>query len=236
MDESRRIRFLVAPTLFVASLLWGAWSEGFLEHVPDSGLKLVTLIAAGGIVVFAGGYVIGTITYFVLRLFFRYRPRRWGKSRFHEVALSEDAFREVWEQRLHAIGKPDRWKELFAGAAFDHGILRKTHEGVHLWLIRRWNAFNIAATSFFGLVFFSFPIGHFVIGIPFTAIWYVPVGGFAAILFVTMIWSWRDTMNMANFMATLPVDRPERAWNARDHSIHDPRPLDPKFIRPESGL
>ncbi len=27
MDEDRRIRFLVAPILFVASLLWGAMSD-----------------------------------------------------------------------------------------------------------------------------------------------------------------------------------------------------------------
>ncbi len=205
----QRIRFLVAPTLFVASLLWGAWSEGFLEHAPNSDSKLVTLIAAGGLVVFAGGYVIGTITHFVLRLFFRYRPRLWGNSRFHEVALSDDAFRQVWEQRLHAFGEPDRWKELVAGAAFDHGILRKTHEGVHLWLIRRWNAFNIAATSLFGLLF-SFPVGYFVIRIPVEPIWYVPVGIFSLILAFMMFWSWHDTMNMANFMATLPaVDRTE---------------------------
>jgi hypothetical protein len=203
MDESRRIRFLVAPTLFVASLLWGAWSEGFLEHVPDSDLKLVTLIAAGGLVVFAGGYVIGTCTHFVLRLI----SPLFGIP-FHEVALSYDAFGQVWK-KLDAHGEPDRSKELFAGVAFDHGILRNTYEGVHLWLIRRWNAFNIAATSLFGLVF-SFPVGYFVIRIPVEAVWYVPVGIFLVILAFMMFWSWRDTMNMANFMAALPaVDRPE---------------------------
>lgn len=108
-----------------------------------------------------------------------------------------------------AFGEPDRWKELVAGAAFDHGILRKTHEGVHLWLIRRWNAFNIAATSLFGLLF-SFPVGYFVIRIPVEPIWYVPVGIFSVIFAFMMFWSWHDTMNMANFMATLPaVDRTE---------------------------
>jgi phosphotransferase system glucose/maltose/N-acetylglucosamine-specific IIC component len=207
MDEDRRIRFLVAPMLFVASLLLGALSDqtarDFIVQTlknPDWS-KLIGLIAGGGVVVFAVGYIIGTVTYFVLRLLFRYRPQRWGKSRFHEVALSDDAFFQVWT-KLGASGMPDRWQELFAGVAFDHGVLRESPEGVHRWLFRRWNAFNIATTSFCGLIL-SFPFGHFI-GIPCSLAWYFSVGAFAAILVFVMVWAWRDTMNMADFMARLP--------------------------------
>jgi hypothetical protein len=90
MDEDRRIRFLVAPTLFVASLLWGAWSDHAWRDFMVATLKdhewpkLIAAIAGGGLLVFVAGYVIGTWTYFVLRLFFRYRPQCWGKSRFHD--------------------------------------------------------------------------------------------------------------------------------------------------------
>jgi len=210
MDEDRRIRFLVAPTLFVALLLLGALSnqaerDFILEALknPDWS-KLIGLIAGfiagGGLVVFVLGYVIGTWTYFVLRVFFLLRPRSWGKSRFHEIALSDSAFKKVWEIVLPS-GVPDRRQELSAGVAFDHDFLRKTNNGVHLWLVRRWNAFSIAATSFWALVF-SFPIGH-AVGIPMEQVWWLPPAAiFAAILVVVSFWAWRDTMNMLEFMAS----------------------------------
>jgi hypothetical protein len=117
MDEDRRIRFLVAPTLFVASLLWGAWSDSVAHEFIVQALKLpdwskiIGLIAGGGVIVFAAGYVIGTFTYFFLRLLFQLRPRRWGKSRFHEVAFSDESFARAWH-RLGAPGSPDRRQEL----------------------------------------------------------------------------------------------------------------------------
>jgi hypothetical protein len=219
MDEDRRIRFLIAPTLFVASLIFGALSTQTTRDFMIEGLKvfdwskLIGLIAGGGLVVFVGGYVIGTWTYFVLRLIFRYRPRRWGKSRFHEVAMSDEAFEQVWE----AVASPsrkksDRRQELSAGVAFDHGLIRKNHDGIHRWLIRRWNAFSIAATSFWGLVF-SFPIGH-AVGIPMSQTWWYPVTLFAVILLVVMTWAWRDAMDMLEFMASSRL-MPKEAYRCR---------------------
>jgi hypothetical protein len=210
MDEDRRIRFLVAPILFVASLLWGALSNrtarDFIVEVlknPDWS-KVIGLIAGGiaggGVVLFAAGYVIGTLAYFFLRLLFRCRLY-FGKSRFHEVAMSDDAFKQVWKI-LGASGVPDRLQELSAGVAFDHDVLRKNHEGIHQWMFRRWNAFSIATTSFCGLVL-SFPFGH-AFGIPLSRTWWLPVSVFAVILVFVMVWAWRDTMNMLDFMVRLP--------------------------------
>jgi hypothetical protein len=85
---------------------------------------------------------------------------------------------------------------------FDHGIIHDNHEGIHRWMFRRWNAFSIATTSFFGLAF-SIPFGHYFIGIRAGCTWSLPVALFAAILVFVMIWAWHDTMNMLEFMIRL---------------------------------
>src|SRR6266852_3907251 len=132
MDEDRRIRFLIPPILFVAFLLLGAlldqktrdfMAEHFREY--DWPKLLISLLAGGGLIVFALGYVFGTLTYFVLRgsFWLRWRLQR-SPGRFHEVALSKDAFPRVWG-RLGASGTAERKFELSAGAAFDHSILRR---------------------------------------------------------------------------------------------------------------
>jgi hypothetical protein len=161
MDEERRIRFLVAPILFVASVLWGgAWwdhsAREFIEHAlrdhadhPDWS-KLIGLIAGGGFAVFVAGYVIGTLTTFFLRTLFQIgHCVGFTKSQFHEVSMSDGALDLVWK-RLDAPEKWARSQELFAGAAFDYDVLLKDHAGVHQWMLRRWTAFNIAATSICG--------------------------------------------------------------------------------------
>ena len=206
MDEDRRIRFLVAPILFVASLLWGAMSDEtardfIIKQVLEKSdwSKSIELIAGGGVVVFAAGYIIGTFTYFGLRLIFLCR------GRFHEVALSDESLKQVWK-RLGALGMPDRSQELSAGAAFDFDVLRKSHKGVHRWLFRRWNAFNIAANSLCALMF-SFLVGPFI-GVPWGLTWCLPVAVFAVILAPVMVWAWRDTMNMLGFMASLEANKP----------------------------
>jgi hypothetical protein len=203
MDEDRRIRFLVAPTLFIASLLWGAWSDDGWRYGMVAIFKnpdwpqVIGTIAGGGLAVFVGGYVIGTWTHFVLRIIFQLRPERWGKSRFHEVAMSDGMFERVWERVGN--GNPDRSQELFAGVAFDHGVIREKHKGIHEWLVRRWNGFNIAASSFWAIVF-SISFG-LAIGVPISPAWGVPAILLAGILLCVMCWSWRDTMGMLEFMA-----------------------------------
>ena len=204
MDEDRRIRFLVAPTLFVASLLWGAWSDDGWRYSMVAILKnpdwpnVIGIIAGGGLMVFVGGYVIGTWTYFVLRLIFLCRSHFWGGPQFHEVAMSCGAFKRVWGKV--GYGSSNRSQELFAGVAFDHGIIRESHKGIHEWLVRRRNGFNIAASSFWAMVF-SLSFG-LAIGISITRAWGYPVALFAVILLCVMCWAWRDTMGMLEFMAT----------------------------------
>jgi len=218
MDEDRRMRFLLAHILFVASLAWGALSDhDFLVAFPTrlhwwcswckadgDWSKLIGLVAGGGFVVFVAGYVIGTLTVFFLQLFFCISYKLGGRWRFHEVAMSPIAFVRVWNR----VGAPsknrNRARELFAGVVFDYDVLRKDYEGVHRWLMRRWTAFNIGATSVCGLLL-SLAFGYFVIGIPLAYAWWLPVVGFALILAFVASVAWCDTMNMVNFMASLPL-------------------------------
>jgi hypothetical protein len=164
---------------------------------------LIGVLAGGGIVVFALGYVFGTLTYFALRLGFRLRPQSWG--RFDEVALSDDAFARVWG-RLGASRAPDRNYELSAGAAFDHSILRRSHRGVHRWLYRRWNGFTIATTSVCALVI-ALPFGCLIKNPLMQRFWLGGVILFVVMLIFVACWAWRDTMNMVDCMATLPPER-----------------------------
>jgi hypothetical protein len=204
MDEDRKIRLLPAPILFVASLLLGGFLSGKTQDFIGlkDGFQLIGIIAAGSVGVFAAGYGIGTCTQVVLRLIFRFRPLSWGKSRFHEVALDDDSFERVWEKIVEAPRKSDRALELYAGAVFDHGILKKHREGVHEWLFRRWNGFNTAANSVWPLLL-SLPIGHWALGIPWSVMWCLPVLILVVALASTAVLAWHDTMNMAGFMASL---------------------------------
>jgi hypothetical protein len=213
MDEDRKIRFLVAPILFVASLLLGAWADRdwwlfILDKAYYSNLSAVIgLIASGGVVAFSAGYVISTVNLVFLRLLFRIlHSVGCCRSRFHEVAMSERALKRVWQRlgaRSTAPQHERRSKELYAGAAFDFGVIKKDYEGVHQWSLRRWTAFNIATSSLCGLVL-SFPFGHFVLHISYGPKWSLPVAVFAAILFFVAICAWHETMNMFDFIIWLP--------------------------------
>jgi hypothetical protein len=142
---------LVAPALFVASLLIGALSdptgtarEFIVDVLKDSdwSKSLVEIAAAGGVVVFAGGYVFGTITVFILRLSFcvgHAIGADFTKSHYLTFRFGKSGSGCVRQE------KPDRPQELSAGAMFDFDVLKKDHEGVHQWLFHRWNGFNIAA-------------------------------------------------------------------------------------------
>jgi hypothetical protein len=113
--------------------------------------------------------------------------------------MTKHVFEKVWKI-LGEPGKPNRWQELSAGAAFDYAVIKETHEGVHQWMFRRWNSFNIAVASACGLIF-SFPFGY-AIGIAFTLMWAIPVMTFMLIIAFMAVWSWNDTMNMLEFLVT----------------------------------
>jgi len=209
MDEDRRIRFLVAPVLFIASLGWGMWLDRSWRDaiknlpVPDSA-QAITVIAGGGIVVFAMGLVIGTVSYVVLRSI-SFMTRRLFSCRdgvnTHEASVSDETLRLVWA-KIGAPGGVARSQDFFAAMEFDHGVLKKTNPGIHGWMVRRWNAFSISVTSFTGLAL-SLIVGHFA-HIDLSEWWCIPAALMLVLFFVNAVISWRDTMRMLAFQAALP--------------------------------
>jgi len=205
MDEERKIRFLIAPLLFFASLEWGvAWDPArkLSELIPGASLspdnwsQLIALIAGGGIAVFALGVVIGTATYVFLRILFLLKSWIWGGTSCHEISLPSETLIQMWNQ-IRAQGDFDRRQELFLGVTFDHDLLRSKHEGVHRWIVRRWNAFSVNATSTIALLL-SLWAGCFL-NVAVTMRWYGPVAVVSAMFAVSAIFAWRDTMGMLRF-------------------------------------
>lgn len=210
MDEDRRIRFMVAPLLFLASLAWGFVRDpvvGLNNVLPGIELKLsdisglIAAIVGGGLALFPLGFAIGTTTYVALRLLSQVSRLRRGGSGCHEIMLPADTVAAIWAL-IGVPGEPDRRLELFAGVTFDHETLRKGREGVHHWVMRRWNAFSIAVTSVTALLL-SLGAGR-LLGIPWRTDWHPYVLGLCAIFLVSAFFAWRDTMRMLTFQSRLP--------------------------------
>jgi hypothetical protein len=209
MPEDRRIRFLVSPILLLFSLGWGMWLDchwhPFLNHFfPEnkSTSQGLTIIAGGGVVVFAFGVLIGTTTYALLRLLsicIRYFQSDGVKT--HELYVTNDTLALIWKKlEARPPEEPDR-SHFFAAMAFEHGILAQSKPKVHLWLARRWNAFSISATCFMGLVY-SLLIG-LIACIHLSFWWWFPCCVALLAFGLTARWSWRDTMGMLAFQARL---------------------------------
>ncbi|HUC61437.1 MAG TPA: hypothetical protein VMF53_05735 [Alphaproteobacteria bacterium] len=218
MDDDRRIRFLISPMIFFASLVWGAWCDPVarcwlidMAKNPSWTSIIGAVVAGGGILVFAFGYIFGTVLYALLRVGFLFRSIiSRDMSRYHEVALSRSTLDGLaWA--LHLPNKLERSYELCAGVVFDHAILRAKQPGIHRWLFRRWNAFSVAGTSLVALVL-SFFFG-LALGISFTMTWLLPLAVFAITLLYVTCLAWCDTMKMMKFMITndfssLPTNSP----------------------------
>ena len=213
MDAARRVRFLVAPLLFLASLGWGTLIsqsdalklliEKYIPHTETG--KIISVIAAGGIVIFTLGVVIGTISYVCLRSFAIiincYRSKDIQGISTHELFLRDNVFNEIWK-KLNIIGNPDRKRDFYAAMSFDHGTLYQNNRGVHNWMVRRWSAFSIGVTSVTALVL-SVLIGR-LLSIPLSCAWLIPVLLVALVFAAAVYWAWQDTMGMLAFQAELP--------------------------------
>lgn len=208
MDADRQIRFLLPSALFIASLWWGwhAWTGHWVpsDLTKDSLTTLVGVIAGGSVLVIAAGYVIGTLTQTFLRVLFWFLRCKL-EYQFYEAALPARQFEQLWGQ----LGLPpaaDRKRELHAVVTFDHGLLRGSDrfKGVHEWTLRRWNGFNVAANTCFGLIG-SLLFGPYVLGIAPRGPWLIPVLVFAGLLALVACRSWREAMAMTQFMVSLQV-------------------------------
>ena len=81
-------------------------------------------------------------------------------------------------------------------ATFDHELLAP---GIHTWLLRRWNAFNVAAHSVVALALAHLLAPAF--SIPLGCAWLATTVVSIAILGWTAFNAWRDTMGMIEFQS-----------------------------------
>jgi hypothetical protein len=113
----------------------------------------------------------------------------------YEAVVSDSTLERIWKQ-LHSTQAKDKKLTLYATATFDHELLGA---GIHTWLLRRWNSFNVATHSIVALV-----LAHIVapiLSIPQVCAWWVSTVALVAVLFVTAFCAWRDTMKMIEFQS-----------------------------------
>ena len=147
MDQERQIRFLISPFFLYASLIWWAYEDPFVRSflvAPKRGdLKdLLSIVAAAGAATIPLGFSIGTLGLTLLKIAFFFWSKLAKQKQAYEATLSEECF-QVTLRETKAT-EENRESLLYATATFDHELLP---EGVHKWLARRWNSFNVAFNS-----------------------------------------------------------------------------------------
>ena len=151
---------------------------------------MLGLLTAAAVLIVPVGFLIGAVSVMLLRLLAKIA----GISTY-EARLSDSTLDRVWSQLRSALAK-DKKLTLYAAATFDHELLAT---GIHTWLLRRWNSFNVAAHSIVALV-----LAHAVA--PFFSIkqvcwWWVSTLALLVPLFATAFFAWRETMGMIEFQS-----------------------------------
>jgi hypothetical protein len=210
MDQDRQIRFLISPFFLYASLTWWAYVDPFL-HCYLVGLNLapkdlLSIAAAAGAATIPLGFSIGTLGLALLRLWFFIRYRSSRQRQMYEASLSDDCLQVIL--RVTGASKENRDSLLYAAVTFDHELLP---EGVHKWLLRRWNSFNVAFSSAFALlmsllivplrILYTWSLNP-IRGWSRGESWWAATNIFLIILvFNAARMSWRETMGMIEFQS-----------------------------------
>lgn len=199
MDNERQIRFLYPPLLVVLYFLLGWLSdcqgrqelECLVKELTELG-ALYGLFASGSVILVVG-FVLGTVTYLLLRLFARVLD-----SETHEIPCDTEMREAIWRATGSDTGLPKNDYLLMAGVWIDFVHCK---DGVHEWIVRRWNAFNTSANIVVGVVI-VLPWGSAIWrerDIP--PIWYCLgfflIGGFL----INALIAYSETMRMIRFAA-----------------------------------
>lgn len=198
MDQDRQIRLLIPPFFLFAALAFIAHSAG-VDLVAEVGAySTEQLLAIGGVVgasALPSGYLLTSLTVLLLRgIAFLCG---WAT---YEAHISEASYGSIWTK----LGLPPpakRDQELFAVATFDHELLSV---GVHTWLMRRWNAFNIAMSSMAAIVVAA-ALTPWMGIFPSLSGWLCLLG-VCIILGASGLRAWRQTMQMIAFQAHLSAN------------------------------
>lgn len=205
MDKERQIRFLYPPLIFMCSLIIEVLIDGsnkgidILTNITKNSNTtsiLVTILGFSSLLLVLG-FLFGTITIFILRLLF-------VRNKFnYEIKLRKGANTDLqkilFSNSLEKVRKKER---LYAGVYFDHSCIP---DGVHMWIVRRWNAFLISCTSVFALI--TCIVFVLAMGLEIFCTW-IMANIFFILLFVYQaIFSWKETMGMIEFSVKVHKDK-----------------------------
>lgn len=150
MENERNFRSLVPPLVFVASLVWANLLESGWDafQSDEIGASIAALLAGGAAVVVAVGFVLSSVSVWLLE-----KWSRWKFGRTIDIAGFTD---ETLAAFGKSLGISRDWALKFplqVAALYDHGEVRQRYPGVHEWAGRRWNMFYVSVHCCLALVF-----------------------------------------------------------------------------------
>jgi hypothetical protein len=193
MDQDRQIRLAIPPFFLLASLLWGAHLGGLdLSPVlkPDTAKEVLGFLAAAAVAILPVGFLISTISVTLLGV-----VAAICRKPTYEAVLDPATLRRIWD-KLQSKQPESAELVLYAAATFDHELLPA---GIHTWLLRRWNHFNVAVHSIVALA-----LAHAVapvVSIPQGWAWFTTSAISISLLSWTGFKAWRQTMGMIEFQS-----------------------------------
>jgi len=173
--------------------LWGAYlGHRDLSPIfkPETAKEVFGLLAATAVVMVPIGFLISTLSVALLK-----GLAMIATSPTYEAVLSDSTLERIWGQ-LQTTQRKDKKLTLYAATSFDHELLAT---GIHTWLMRRWNSFNVATHSLVALL-----LAHAVapvFSIPQVCAWWTSTLVLAGLLFLTALNAWRETMKMIEFQS-----------------------------------
>jgi len=209
MENNRQMRFLIPPFVLLASLLWGALVDpnfsllGNIKSLSDSAgvSDVISIVLGGGVAVIASGFLISSVSLFLLRVFDSIHMFEFG----HEAPVSSkvlDNILVVLEQKLNeeqstnVKGQQRSKPSLPVVATFHHHIIPKP---LSEWLSRRWNSFMVSVNSIVALTV-SYLIGCYL-NVKLEPLWIVPGIFLLVALVVNSRFAWTQTRDMLTFLS-----------------------------------
>jgi len=170
----------------------------------SEGVEIVSLIAAGGALVFVLGWAIGAITLSVVRLLFTVLSCVTNRKGPFDAFLPDGCIKTIHRYigAEHSVTKDKFTPSLLAllsAATLDHHLLKNHAQGLHLWIQRRWGSCTAGVNSCAALLF-SWVIVS-AMGLRITCVW----KSATMILFICFAFqavaSWREVMAMVEFQS-----------------------------------
>ena len=200
MDHDRQIRMVIPPFFFLGSLLWGALlaNPDLAILNPEDVKELFGVLAATAVAILPIGFLISSISVILL-----YGIARIGKEETYEAVISDAVLPQIW-RKCGRTEPAEKKLAFYAVVTFDHEIL---NDGIHSWIRRRWNHFNIAAHSIVALLLshvIAFLLSYGVesaFKIPQSWPWWITTLVLVAVFSFTGRCAWLQTMEMIEFQA-----------------------------------